>query len=106
MHRLDPIERLPDGTLFRLTPGSSAACAGLQSAAATFQAATACCWTAFVRSTSLEACFAGGFAAPCCPSSQSGNNPFAAPRSFAAAKSAARQYNFPRSLEIEFYLST
>ena len=23
MHKLDPIERLPDGTLFRLTPGSS-----------------------------------------------------------------------------------
>ena len=21
MHKLDPIERLPDGTLFRLTPG-------------------------------------------------------------------------------------
>lgn len=75
-------------------------------AAATFQAATACCWTAFVRSTSLEACFAGGFAALCCPSSPSWNNPFAAPRSSAAARSAARQYDFPRSREIEFYLST
>lgn len=106
MHRLDPIERLPHSSLFRLTPGSSAACAGLKSAAATFQAATACCWTAFVRSTSLKVCFAGGFAAPCCPSSQSWNNPFAAPRSSAAAKSAARQYDFPRSREIEFYLST
>ena len=106
MHRLDPIERLPHGSLFRLTPGSSAACAGLRSAAATFQAASACCWTAFVRSTSLEACFAGGFAAPCCPSSQSWNNPSSTQKDFAAAKSAARQYDFPRSLEIEFYLST
>lgn len=55
MHKLDPIERLPDGTLFRLTPGSSAACAVLQSAAATSWMAIACCWTVSARSLSPAA---------------------------------------------------
>ena len=148
MHKLDPIERLPDGTV-------------LQSAAATSWMATACCWTASVRNTSLEAYFAGGFAAPCCPSSPSWNRPSSArktpplrslrhghPRPLRQGKilprlrqggsspaegeirpqtalgrrqfggekplnykpsrtaKAARQCDFPRSREIEFYLST
>ena len=46
-------------------------------------------WTAFARSTSLEAYFAGGFAAPCCPSSRSRNRPSSARKSCAAAQSAA-----------------
>ena len=29
MHKLDPIERLPDGTLFRLTPGQLRSVRGL-----------------------------------------------------------------------------
>ena len=29
MHKLDPIERLPDGTLFRLTPGQARSVRGL-----------------------------------------------------------------------------
>ena len=29
MHKLDPIERLPDGTLFRLTPGQLLSVSGL-----------------------------------------------------------------------------
>ena len=50
-------------------------------------------WTAFARSTSPVACFAGGFAAPCCPSSRSWNRPFSARKNSAAAKSAARAFS-------------
>ena len=161
MHKLDPIERLPDGSLFRLTPGQLRSVRGLTKRCCNFLMATACCWTVSARSTSPAACFAGGFAAPCCRDSQSWNRPFSARKNSAAAKSAARasrplrqdkilprlrqggsppaegeirpqtavgrrqfggekplnckpsrtakaarQYDFPRSREIEFYLST
>ena len=55
MHKLDPIERLPDGSLFRLTPGQLRSVRGLTSAAATSWMATACCWTVSARSLSHAA---------------------------------------------------
>lgn len=93
MHKLDPIERLPDGTLFRLTPGQLRSVRGLTKRCCNFLAASACCWTVFARSTSPAACFAGGFAAPCCRDSQSWNRPFSARKNSAAAKSAARVFS-------------
>ena len=78
MHKLDPIERLPDGSLFRLTPGQLRSVRGLAKRCCNFLMATACCWTASARNTSPEVCFAGGFAAPYCPSSPSWNRPFSA----------------------------
>ena len=69
MYKLDPIERLPDGSLFRLTPGSCSV-RGLQAQLQLF-GGDACCWTG-LPAVSPAACFAGGLAAPYCPSTKAG----------------------------------
>ena len=75
MHKLDPIERLPDGTLFRLTPRRFTASRKQSPPANTGRCRQ----------------FRGEKPLNCKPS---------------RTAKAARQYDFPRSREIEFYLST
>ena len=55
MHKLDPIERLPDGTLFRLTPGQLRSVRGLTKRCCNFSGASAWCWTVSARSLSPAA---------------------------------------------------
>ena len=54
MHKLDPIERLPDGTLFRLTPGQLRSVRGLTQRCCNFLDGV-CCWTVSARSLSPAA---------------------------------------------------
>ena len=55
MHKLDPIERLPDGSLFRLTPGQLRSVRGLTKRCCNSWMVTACCWTVSARSLSPAA---------------------------------------------------
>lgn len=55
MHKLDPIERLPDGTLFRLTPGQLRSVRGLTKRCCNFSGGECLRWTALARSTSPAA---------------------------------------------------
>ena len=67
MHKLDPIERLPDGTLFRLTPGQLRSVRGLTKCCCNFLDGDCLLLDGVCpQHISLEAYFAGGSAAPCC----------------------------------------
>ncbi|WNV59136.1 hypothetical protein RJD28_06540 [Oscillospiraceae bacterium NTUH-002-81] len=115
MHKLDPIERLPDGTLFRLTPGQPK----LEQAILSPK-----------KTTPLRS-LRHGHSRPLRQDKilprlrQRGSSPAEGEirsqtplgrRQFRGEKplnckhsrttKAARQYDFPRSREIEFYLST
>ena len=162
MHKLDPIERLPDGTLFRLTPGQLRSVRGLTKRCCNFldgdclllddacpqsiSRSLICRWfrhavlpqqpkleQAILSPKKLrrcEVCGTGILArsgrtkyCPACakghpPSAESKVRPQTAVgrRQFGGEKplngkhsrttKASRQYDFPRSREIEFYLST
>ena len=93
MHKLDPVERLPDGTLFRLTPGQLRSVRGLTKRCCNFLDGDCLLLDGVCRNTSPEVCFAGGFAAPCCRDSQSWNRPFSARKNSAAAQAAARAFS-------------
>lgn len=93
MHKLDPIERLPDGSLFRLTPGQLRSVRGLTKRCCNFLDGDCLLLDGVCPQHISEVCFAGGFAAPCCRDSQSWNRPFSARKNSAAAKSAARAFS-------------
>lgn len=162
MHKLDPIERLPDGTLFRLTPGQLRSVRGLTKRCCNFldgdcllldgvcpqfiSRSLICRWfrravlpqqpkleQAILRPKKLrrcEVCGKGILArsgrtkyCPACAKeihrrqkAKSARKRRTGRREFRGEKplnckpsrtaKAARQYDFPRSREIEFYLST
>lgn len=78
MHKLDPIERLPDGSLFSpdagAAPQRARSTALLQLLGWRLPAAGRCSPAVHFSKSTLAA----GFAAPCCPSSPSWNRPFSA----------------------------
>ena len=162
MHKLDPIERLPDGTLFRLTPGQLRSVRGLTKRCCNFldgdcllldgvcpqfiSRSLICRWfrravlpqqpkleQAILSPKKLrrcEVCGTGILArsgrtkyCPACAKevhrqqkAKSARKRRVGRRQFRGEKplngkhsrtaKAARQYDFPRSREIEFYLST
>lgn len=161
MHKLDPIERLPDGTLFRLTPGQLRSVRGLTKRCCNFldgecllldgvcpqyiSRSLLCCWFRRAVPPAAEAgashpqpqeapplrSLRHGHSRPLrqdkiLPRLRQGGSPPAEGeirpqtplgcRQFRGEKplnckpsrtaKAARQYDFPRSREIEFYLST
>ena len=162
MHKLDPIERLPDGTLFRLTPGQLRSVRGLTKRCCNFldgdcllldgvcpqyiSRSLLCRWfrravlpqqpkleQAILSPKKLRRCEVCGTGYPrplrqdkILPRLRQGGSPPAegeirpqtavGRRQFGGEKplnckpsrtaKAARQYDFPRSREIEFYLST
>ena len=106
MHRLDPIERLPHGSLFRLTPGQLRSVRGLTKRCCNFSGGDCLLLDGVCPQHISRSLLCRWFRRLCCPSSPSWNNLSSTQKDFAAAKSAARQYDFPRSREIEFYLST
>lgn len=162
MHRLDPIERLPDGTLFRLTPGQLRSVRGLTKRCCNFldgdcllldgacpqyiSRSLICRWfrravlpqqpkleQAILSPKKLRRCEVCGQGHPhplrqdkILPDLCQGHPPSAegeirpqtplGRRQFRVEKplnckpsrttKAAQQYDFPRSREIEFYLST
>ena len=89
MHKLDPIERLPDGSLFRLTPGRLRSVRGLTKRCCNFSGGDCLLLDGVCPQHISRSLLAGGFAAPCCRSSRSWNGPSSAPNSCAAAQSAA-----------------
>ena len=95
MYKLDPIEHLPDGSLFRLTPGQLRSVRDLTKRCCNFLDGECLLLDSVCPQyiTSPAACFAGGFAAPCCLSNRSWNRPFSARKNSAAAKSAARAFS-------------
>ena len=162
MHKLDPIERLPDGTLFRLTPGQLRSVRGLTKRCCNFldgdcllldgacpqyiSRSLLCRWfrravlpqqpkleQAILSPKKLRRCevcgkgiLARSGRTKYCPRLRQGGSPPAegeirpqtalGRRQFWGEKplnckhsrtaKAARQYDFPRSREIEFYLPT
>mgnify|MGYP000459487335 CR=1 FL=1 len=130
MHKLDPIERLPDGSLFRLTPGQLRSVRGLTKRCCNFLDGDCLlldgvCLQHISRSL-LCRWFRRAVQDKILPRLRQGGSPPAEGeirtqtavkgRQFRVKKSlnykpcrtakAARQYDFPRSREIEFYLST
>jgi len=155
MHKLDPIERLPDGTLFRLTPGQLRSVRGLTKRCCNFldgdclvldgvcpqhiSRSLICRWfrravlpqqpkleQAILSPKKLrrcEVCGKGILAhsgrtkyCPVCarevhrPQTAVGRRQFGGEKPLNCKHSrtakATRQYDFPHSPEIEFYLST
>ena len=86
MYKLDPIERLPDGSLFRLTPGQLRSVRGLTKRCCNFLDGD-CLLLDDVCPQYISRSL---LCAPCCRDSQSWNRPFSARKNSAAAKSAAR----------------
>ena len=130
MHKLDPIERLPDGSLFRLTPGQLRSVRGLTKRCCNFLDGD-CLLLDGVCPQHISRSLRHGHSRPLRqdkilprlrqghpPSPESKVRPQTAVgrRQFGGEKplnckhsrttKAARQYDFPRSREIEFYLST
>ena len=138
MHKLDPIEQLPDGTLFRLTPGQLRSVRGLAKRCCNFSGGDCllldgvcpqfisrsliCRWfrrAALPQQPKLEQAIlspkklrsssppAEGKIRPQTPlgcRQFRGEKPLNGKHCRTAK--AVRQYDFPRSREIEFYLST
>ena len=80
MHKLDPIERLPHGSLFRLTPGQLRSVRGLTKRCCNFSGGDCLLLDGVCPQHISRSLLAGGFAAPCYPSSQSWNRPSSARR--------------------------
>ena len=93
MHKIDPIERLPDGTLFRLTPGQLRSVRKLVKRCCNFLDGDCLLLDDVCPQHISRSLLCRWFRRPCCPSSQSWNRPFSAPRNSAAAKSAARAFS-------------
>lgn len=130
MYKLDPIEWLPDGTFFRLTPGQLRSVRGLTKRCCNFLDGD-CLLLDGVCPQHISRSLRHGHPRPLrqdkiLPRLRQGGSPPAEGeirpqtavrcRQFGGEKSlngkpsrtakAARQYDFPRSPEIEFYLST
>ena len=138
MHKLDPIERLPDGSLFRLTPGQLRSVRGLTKRCCNFldgdcllldgvcpqfiSRSLICRWfrrAALPQQPKLEqAILSPKKLRSSSPPAEGEIRPQTAVRcrqfrvknplngKHSRTAKAARQYDFPRSREIEFYLST
>ena len=90
MHKLDPIERLPDGSLFRLTPGQLRSVRGLTKRCCNFLDGECLLLDGVCPQFISRSLICRWFRRAVLPSNPSWNRPFSAPRSCAAAKSAAR----------------
>ena len=139
MHKLDPIERLPDGSLFRLTPGQLRSVRGLTKRCCNFLDGDcllldgACPQYIHsqpektpplrslrhghprsLRQDKILPCLRQGGSPPAegeiRPQTAVGYRQFGGEKPLNCKHSrttkASRQYDFPRSREIEFYLST
>ena len=90
MHKLDPIERLPDGTLFRLTPGQLRSVRGLAKRCCNFLDGDCLLLDGACPQYISRSLICRWFRRAVLPSSRSWNRPSSGPRNSAAAKSAAR----------------
>lgn len=90
MYKLDPIEHLPDGSLFRLTPGQLRSVRGLAKRCYNFLDGDCLLLDGVCPQHISRSLLCRWFRAPYCLSSRSWSKPSSAPRSYAAAKSAAR----------------
>ena len=126
MHKLDPIERLPDGTLFRLTPGQLRSVRGFTKRCCNFLDGDCLLLDGACPQYISRSLICRWFRRAVLPRLRQGGSPPAegeirpqtahGRRQFGGEKplnckhsrttKAAWQYDFPRSPEIEFYLST
>ena len=90
MHKLDPIERLPDGSLFRLTPGQLRSVRGLTKRCCNFLDGDCLLLDGVCPQHISRSLLCRWFRSAVLPQQPKLNRPFSAPRSSAAAKSAAR----------------
>ena len=95
MYKLDPIERLPDGTLFRLTPGQLRSVRGLTKRCCNFLDGDCLLLDGVCPQHISQSLLCRWFrrAAPRCLGGPSWNRPFSARKNSAAAKSAARVFS-------------
>ena len=93
MHKLDPIERLPDGSLFRLTPGQLRSVRGLAKRCCNFLDGECLLLDGVCPQYISRSLLCRWFRRAVLPSSRSWSKPSSAPRSSAAAKSAARAFS-------------
>lgn len=90
MHKLDPIERLPDGTLFRLTPGQLRSVRGLTKRCCNFLDGDCLLLDGVCPQYISRSLLCRWFRRAVLPQHPKLEQASSAPRSSAAAKSAAR----------------
>ena len=93
MHKLDPIERLPDDTLFRLTPGQLRSVRGLTKRCCNFLDGDCLLLDGVCPQFISRSLICRWFRRAVLPQQPKLEQPFSAPRSSAAAKSAARAFS-------------
>ena len=93
MHKLDPIERLPDGTLFRLTPGQLRSVRGLTKRCCNFLDGDCLLLDGVCPQYISRSLICRWFRRAVLPQQPSWNRPFSARKNSAAAKTAARAFS-------------